>query len=120
MRSFLARHGIATSNKIKVEEYCIKPKNSLFILGTLSENPGLEVGPQPVQDNETINPLSMGALSQSLGVISFSLQAGNQTWLNGTWASTLRPTGQQFNLKFICVLSFACHRWNPYPRNLPR
>jgi E3 Ubiquitin ligase len=78
VRSFLARHGIATSNKIKVEEYCIKPKNSLFILGTLSENPGLEVGPHPVQDNETVNPLSMGALSQSLGAISFSLRAGAQ------------------------------------------
>ena len=78
VRSFLARHGIATSNKIKVEEYCIKPKNSLFILGTLSENPGLEVGPQPVQDNETVNPLSMGALSQSIAAISFSLRGGNQ------------------------------------------
>jgi hypothetical protein len=78
VRSFLARHGIATSNKIKVEEYCIKPKNSLFILGTLSENPGLEVGPHPVQDNETLNPLSMDALSQSLGTISFSLRAGTQ------------------------------------------
>ena len=78
VRSFLARHGIATSNKIKVEEYCIKPKNSLFILGTLSENPGLEVGPHPVRDNETVNSLSMGALSRSLGAISFSLRAGTQ------------------------------------------
>jgi hypothetical protein len=78
VRSFLARHGIATSNKIKVEEYCIKPKNSLFILGTLSENPGLEVGPHPVQDNETVNPLSIGALSQSLGAMSSSLRAGTQ------------------------------------------
>ncbi len=76
VRSFLARHGIATSNKIKVEEYCIKPKNSLFILGTLSENPGLEVGPLPVQDDETVHPLSRGVLSKSLGAISFSLRAG--------------------------------------------
>ena len=52
VRSFLARHGIATSNKIKVEEFCIKPKNSLFVLGTLAENPGLEVGPQPIHDAE--------------------------------------------------------------------
>ncbi len=43
VRSFLARHGIVTNNKIKVEEFCIKPKNSLFILGTLGENPGIEV-----------------------------------------------------------------------------
>ena len=52
VRTFLARHGIATNNKIKVEEFCIKPKNSLFILGTLAENPGLEVSTQPVRDEE--------------------------------------------------------------------
>lgn len=50
VRSFLAGHGISTSNKIKVEEYCIKPKNALFVLGTLAENPGLEVGPTPMRD----------------------------------------------------------------------
>ena len=32
---FLSRHGISTTNKIKVEEFCIKPKNALFVLGTL-------------------------------------------------------------------------------------
>ncbi len=42
VRSFLARHGVVINNKIKVQEFCVKPKNSLFILGTLSENPGLE------------------------------------------------------------------------------
>jgi E3 Ubiquitin ligase len=52
VRTFLARHGVATNNKIKVEEFCIKPKNSLFILGTLAENPGIEVSPQPVRDEE--------------------------------------------------------------------
>jgi hypothetical protein len=52
VRTFLARHGIATNNKIKVEEFCIKPKNSLFILGTLGENPGIEVSTQPVRDEE--------------------------------------------------------------------
>ncbi len=50
VRSFLARHGVETSNKIKVEEYCIKPKNALFVLGTLAENPGLELAPNPIQD----------------------------------------------------------------------
>jgi hypothetical protein len=71
VRSFLARHGIVTSNKIKVEEYCIKPKNSLFILGTLMENPGLEVGPQPVRDVEPMNSISTGGFSLSLGSLSF-------------------------------------------------
>jgi len=67
VRTFLARHGIATSNKIKVEEFCIKPKNSLFILGTLAENPGLEVSPRPVLDEEA------SAVSSSVGGGSFAL-----------------------------------------------
>ena len=65
VRSFLGRHGIVTNNKIKVQEFCIKPKNSLFILGTLNENLGLEVSPQPVQDNEA-SSLSIGSISLSL------------------------------------------------------
>lgn len=38
VRNFLARHGITTRNKIKVEEYCIKPRSALFIVGTLEAN----------------------------------------------------------------------------------
>ena len=47
VRSFLARQGINTRNKIRVDEFCIKPKNALFILGTLAENPGLELTSEP-------------------------------------------------------------------------
>ncbi len=66
VRSFLSRHGISTTNKIKVEESCIKPKNALFLLGTLDENPGLELTPEPIHDIET-TPLIVGnALSFSL------------------------------------------------------
>jgi hypothetical protein len=66
VRSFLSRHGISTSNKIKVEEFCIKPKNALFLLGTLDDNPGLELTPDPVHDSET-TPLIVGnALSFSI------------------------------------------------------
>jgi hypothetical protein len=46
--SFLARHGVSADKKIKVDEYCIKPKNSLFILGTLAHNPGISVSATPV------------------------------------------------------------------------
>lgn len=52
VHSFLSRHGITTTNKIKVEEFCIKPKNALFLLGTLDDNPGLELTPQPIPDDE--------------------------------------------------------------------
>jgi len=51
--SFLARHGVGIDKKIKVEEYCIKPKNALFVLGTLAVNPGLDVGPTPIQTENT-------------------------------------------------------------------
>jgi hypothetical protein len=47
--NFLGRHGVGTDKKIKVEEYCIKIKNFLFVLGTLAENPGVTVSPTPVR-----------------------------------------------------------------------
>ena len=58
VRTLLLRHGISTSNKIKVEEFCIKPKNSLFLLGTLGDNPGLELTPRTIADDEhnTLTP----------------------------------------------------------------
>jgi hypothetical protein len=66
VRSFLSRHGISTTNKIKVEEFCIKPKNALFVLGTLDENPGLELTPEPIQDDEGIGLFIRSGLSFSL------------------------------------------------------
>ncbi|HUK47123.1 MAG TPA: hypothetical protein VLW06_06010 [Terriglobales bacterium] len=36
---FLARHGANFDRRLKVEEFCIKPKNFLFVLGTLAQNP---------------------------------------------------------------------------------
>lgn len=66
VRAFLARHGVATSNKIKVQEFCIKPKNSLFLLGTIAENPGIEVGPTPIQDSNAVRVLGSSHFSMSL------------------------------------------------------
>ncbi len=70
VHGFLSRHGIMTTNKIKVEEFCIKPKNSLFILGTLAENPGLEVSAEPVYESE---PAAVAAGR----VLSFAMAAGS-------------------------------------------
>jgi hypothetical protein len=67
VRTFLGRHGIVTSNKIKVEEYCIKPKNSLFILGTLADNPSMELTPQPVVDPDSDGLLASRGISLNLG-----------------------------------------------------
>jgi hypothetical protein len=66
VRSFLSRHGVSTTNKIKVEEFCIKPKNAVFLLGTLDENPGIEVTPQPIRDEETTSIVAGNAFSFSI------------------------------------------------------
>jgi hypothetical protein len=77
--SFLARHGVATSNRIKIEECCIKPKNALFILGTLGDNPGLEVKADAVPDPDALNQVSARrfSLSSALAIPRFSLSAGS-------------------------------------------
>lgn len=84
VRSFLSRHGVSTTNKIKVEEFCIKPKNALFLLGTLDENPGLAVTPQPIRDDEATSILTGNAFSFSIdtpqlrqNVLSFATGSGN-------------------------------------------
>ena len=42
---FLARHNIVPSRSLRVEERLIKPADALFIAGTLTENPGIQVRP---------------------------------------------------------------------------
>ena len=48
VREFLQRRGVDPSKRIKVEEHCIKPKNFLFVLGTLSQNPGVDASVAPI------------------------------------------------------------------------
>jgi hypothetical protein len=89
VRSFLARYGIVTNNKIKVEEFCIKPKNSLFILGTLGENPGVEVTAQPIPDIEPATSISSHGFSLSLNSISFSSRSNDDDFKIGSLAERL-------------------------------
>lgn len=44
---FLARHRVNPNTTIKIEERCIKPESFLFVLGTLSQNPGLDMSLTP-------------------------------------------------------------------------
>ena len=90
---FLAHHGISTMNKIKVEEACIKPKNALFILGTLAENPGLEVTPQPIVDVESGVRHSTPGLSISVNSFSFNLSTASHSD-----AATERRFMERFNV----------------------
>jgi E3 Ubiquitin ligase len=76
VHALLSRHGISTNNKIKVEEFCIKPKNALFLLGTLDENHGLELTSQPIHDDESISRLGNifgSPLSFSMSTSTLSL-----------------------------------------------
>lgn len=59
--SFLARHGADSSKRIKVEEYCIGPKNFLFVLGTLSQNPGLDTSIMPPGAGHSSRPAAASA-----------------------------------------------------------
>ena len=70
VRAFLARHGIVTRNKIKVEEFCIKPKNALFVLGTVAENPGIEVSSEPVLDSQPVNSSAPLGFNFSINLFS--------------------------------------------------
>ncbi|MBZ5571346.1 MAG: hypothetical protein LAO09_05640 [Acidobacteriia bacterium] len=65
--NFLMAHGVSTDKRIKVEEYCIKPKNSLFILGTLAENPGISVSATPARSLPLTHSVSFNLGSMSLG-----------------------------------------------------
>ena len=47
VEEFLVRHGVSSNAEIKVEEYCVKQDDFLFVLGTLSQNPGLDVSLTP-------------------------------------------------------------------------
>jgi E3 Ubiquitin ligase len=57
---FLTRHGVDPDKHIKVEEYCIKPKNFLFVLGTLSQNPGFDATVAPAWAERADRKLSVG------------------------------------------------------------
>jgi len=49
---FLSRHGIVPARRLRIEERSIKPQDSLFIAGTLTENPGVQVRPfSPLGDS---------------------------------------------------------------------
>jgi hypothetical protein len=45
VRAFLSRHGIGPVHRLRIEERLIKPEDTLFVVGTLMENPGVEVRP---------------------------------------------------------------------------
>jgi E3 Ubiquitin ligase len=97
--SFLARHGVATCNRIKIEECCIKPKNALFILGTLGDNPGIEVKADVVPDPDALDQVSARrfSLSSALPIPRFSLSAGSSLWFSSGASSYRDSSSNSFD-----------------------
>ena len=87
---FLVRHGVSTDCKIKLEEYCIKPKNALFVLGSLAENPGLTVSATPVRSLPSASRSMSFSMPLSLG--NFSVESSFTAFKHGD--------GQEFNQSF--------------------
>jgi len=74
---FLLRHGIDPANKhIKVAEYSIRPRDFLFVLGTLSQNPGLDVSVMPAWAERADRPtLTPEVASEGPEIIRLSTEA---------------------------------------------
>ena len=53
---FLGRHGVSPIRRIRVEERCIRPESAVFIAGTVTENPGVEVRPVSHRTEDTRRP----------------------------------------------------------------
>jgi len=78
--NFLLMHGVSTDKKTKVEEYCIKPKNALFVLGTLASNPGIELSPVPIRTSHPVEhevSFTMGPSMSFSRIISFGKIKGD-------------------------------------------
>jgi hypothetical protein len=71
--SFLSRHDVDTDQKLRVKEYCIKPKNSLFVLGTLRENQARENRASP--KSAPAGPLAASLMEELGSDVTGSLRA---------------------------------------------
>jgi len=67
--SFLGRHGVSTDRKTKVDEYCIKPKNALFVLGTLAPNTGTATNFVPVPSLPANQIVLQGRLPKAMDAL---------------------------------------------------
>ena len=74
VRAFLARHAVSGEHRVRVDEYSIKPKNALFILGTLAENSGLTVSSTPIKtQHASAATFSMNLPGGSIGKLEIGV-----------------------------------------------
>ncbi|HEX4425630.1 MAG TPA: GIDE domain-containing protein [Terriglobales bacterium] len=79
---FVARHGVSSDHKLKIEEYCIKPKNALFVLGTLATNPGISCSANPLRSE------SRSGVTSLFSVPLAGLSTSRLNWEQGTNTAT--------------------------------
>ncbi len=69
---FAGRNGVALDDNVRVEEYCLKPRNAIYVLGTLATNGHLvpTATPVPTSSGAQITQFDLGsgkaALARSL------------------------------------------------------
>jgi hypothetical protein len=69
---FLSRHGIVPARRLRIEERLIKPEDALFIAGTLTENPGVEVrpfSPRDVRVDVSVKDVPTGSFSEQIPAV---------------------------------------------------
>lgn len=89
VRNFLMRHGVNGGRKTRIDEFCIKPRNFLFILGTLAENPGLAVTARarPLVEKRLIkSTVGSGSCAAELALPSLP-----KTIWTGPWKNSAPP-----------------------------
>jgi hypothetical protein len=113
VQDFLLRHGVDPDKRIKVEEHCIKPKNFLFVLGTLSQNPGVdasvapawaervtqrseppqanELEPEVIRLSEPVGAVPATAMTQQQKIAAALSRAGISNPISWTRASIAAP-----------------------------
>jgi hypothetical protein len=89
---FLSRHGIVPGRRLRIEERSIKPEDALFIAGTLTENPGVQVRPlsprSDVRNSDSRSPVANNYSEQLPAPQIIRLAAGAA-------ASSSQQMGQQ-------------------------
>ena len=93
--TFLRRYHLDCSRPTQVEEFSIQPQFPLFVLGTLTENPGIEVTPAAMPDSPTgpgIFRIDLSGGSQSAGLARL---VENLPGARTTVLTTVTTTGQE-------------------------
>jgi hypothetical protein len=94
IESFLARNGVSFTESTRVEEYCIKPDNPLFVFGTLStDTDPLTWSPVPHLGSGTSLHAKLNFLGSSGGVLGWlGLSSGvNVTFSSRTISTSAIP-----------------------------